>query len=110
MMMRNFEEALANVERGLKIDPGNHDLLMNLGQIGSETRQHNLELRALVGLYETGGIRKEMMPRLCELLFFQRRYDETILAVEETIPLMPRMKMKGKRQLKKNLLAFEGGQ
>ncbi|MBI9082064.1 MAG: DEAD/DEAH box helicase family protein [Desulfobacterales bacterium] len=97
---QQFDQALVCLKKALLISPKNIDLLRQLGYVGQQLKQKDVELDALHRLYELGALEGTNLPAYCDMLCHTERYEEAVAAAEEIVSRMPRMKMKNKREIK----------
>lgn len=101
-------KALANLERALKYEPKNEEMLEMLAQLGYQTNQPVVELKGLWGLYTHGWLPDNQMPALCQLLAQQGKYRPAIKVADEILTLLPAMEIRGKKKLRINLQRLKG--
>ena len=99
-----LKEALSYVEKAIKSDPKNKEILREMGQLGYRMNRNDVELKALLGLYDNGFIQNEQMPNLCSLLEKKERYEQALSIAEETLPLISKMKIRNKRIIRANIV------
>ncbi|MBU4014102.1 MAG: hypothetical protein KJ550_11635, partial [Proteobacteria bacterium] len=92
-----LEKAIAYLEKALKSDPHNKDMLNEIAYLGNRTAKPDVELKGLLGLHNNGCIKIEHMPALCELLKRTSKYEQSLSIAEETLQLIPKMKIRNKR-------------
>ena len=92
-----LEKAIAYLEKALKIDPHNKDMLNEIAYLGNRTAKPDIELKGLLGLHNNGCIKIEHMPALCELLKRTSKYEQSLSIAEEALQLIPKMKIRNKR-------------
>ena len=100
----NLDKALYYLERALRLDPKNEELLTELGRLGHELERPDVELKALLSLYNNGWLAAEMMPALCQLLRMDGKYKQALSVIQETLTLVPEMKVRNKKSLKASLV------
>ena len=99
----NLDKALNYLERAVRLDPKNEEFLTELGRLGYEMKRPDVELKALFSLYNNGLIGAEMMPTLCQLLRMDKKYEQALEVIQETLLLIPKMKVRNKKSLKDSL-------
>lgn len=98
-----YEDALALLNKALKLDPDNTDMLTMLAGLGYDMDRPDLALKGFWALYEQGRLPDQYREELCFLLEEQnRRYDAVSLA-EETLDILPGLALKGKRVISRDL-------
>ncbi len=96
----DFYGALANLNKLLRHEPDNEAALIEMGLIGKLLNRHDLELKALLKLYDTGRLTEKMRPVLCTHLMQQNRLQEAQQVAEEGLSRLQRSRLPGKRDLK----------
>jgi hypothetical protein len=76
------------------------EILEELGYLGYRMKRPDVELKALLELYNSGQLRDENMPALCSLLAGQGRYEQAKEVADKTLVLLPAIKHKNKRSLR----------
>jgi len=103
----NFEEALFYTEKALRLDPKNKGMLHEMGRLGYRMNRIDVELKALLALYDNGFIKNEQMPGLCRLLQKERKYEQALSIAEETLPLITKMKLRNKKTIRAEILQIQ---
>jgi len=107
----NLDKALLYLTKAVRLDPRNKDLLSEMGRLGSEMNRPDIELKALLGLYDHGLIRPDQQYVLCHILERSGKYEQALSIIEETLPLISRIHGQNKtlratlRQAQQNCLA-----
>ena len=102
-----LDEALLYVKKALRLDPKNKDILHEMGYLGYRMQRADVELKALLGLYDNGLMENEQMPLLCELLGKEGRYEQALSIAEETLPLISKMKLRNKRMIRSGIVQIQ---
>ncbi len=102
-----LEEALFCVEKALQSDPKNKDILHEMMYLGYRMNRTDVEIKALLGLYDNGFIKDEQMPILCDLLGKEGRYEQALRVAEETLPLISKMKIRNKRTIRADIVQIQ---
>jgi SNF2 family DNA or RNA helicase len=101
-----LEDALFFVEKALRLDSKNNEYLETLGYLGQQLNRADVEMKALLGVYANGVIRPDQMFTLCKLLAVTGRYEQALDVIDETLPLVTKIKG-GNKKLQKELLLKE---
>jgi SNF2 family DNA or RNA helicase len=101
-----IEDALFFVEKALRLDSKNNEYLETLGYLGQQLNRVDVEMKALLGVYANGVIRPDQMFTLCKLLSVTGRYEQALGVIDETLPLVTKIKG-GNKKLQKELLLKE---
>lgn len=101
----NLEKALNFMERALRLDPNNEEFLKSYGELGQQMGRSDVELKALLTLHALDLMPIEMMPPLCQMLRKNKRYEQAIELINETLPLIPKMKSGNKRKIRSSLIS-----
>ncbi|MEA3358396.1 MAG: SNF2-related protein [Thermodesulfobacteriota bacterium] len=101
-----LEDALFFVEKALRLDSKNNEYLETLGYLGQQLNRADVEMKALLGVYANGVIRPDQMFTLCKLLSVTGRYEQALGIIEETLPLVTKIKG-GNKKIQKELLLKE---
>jgi SNF2 family DNA or RNA helicase len=99
-----FEEALSYAEKALRLDPKNKEIIHEMGYLGYRLNRTDVELKALLALYDNGFIKNEQMPDLCRLLQKERKYEHAFRIAEETLPLISKMKIRNKKTIRAEIV------
>ena len=99
-----MDKAFFNMGKALRLDPKNEEYLLEMGHLGNQMRRPEIELKALLGLYNNGLIKPDQMPLLCQLLVEDGRYGQALNVIEETLKLIPKMKSRNKKALRASLI------
>ncbi|MDL1981089.1 MAG: SNF2-related protein [Deltaproteobacteria bacterium] len=102
-----FEEALSYAEKALRLDPKNKEMLHEMGYLGYRMNRTDVELKALLALYDNGFIKNEQMPGLCILLEKEGKYEHALSIAEETLPLISKMKIRNKKTTRADILQIQ---
>jgi SNF2 family DNA or RNA helicase len=102
-----FEEALSYAEKALRLDPKNKEMLHEMGYLGYRMNRTDVELKALLALYDNGFIKNEQMPGLCILLEKEGKYEHALSIAEETLPLISKMKIRNKKTIRAEILQIQ---
>jgi len=102
-----FEEALSYAEKALRLDPKNKEMLHEMGCLGYRINRTDVELKALLALYDNGFIKNEQMPGLCILLEKEGKYEHALSIAEETLPLISKMKIRNKKTTRADILQIQ---
>jgi SNF2 family DNA or RNA helicase len=102
-----LEEALLYVEKALRLDPRNKEILDEMGYLGYHMNRTDVEIKALLGLYDSGFIENEQMPALCSLLQREGRYEQALSVAEEALPLVSKMKIRNKKTIKSGIVQIQ---
>ncbi len=103
----DFEKALSALEKALRSDPKNKDILEEMGYLGHQMNRTDVELNGLLGLYNNGLIRDDLMPALCNLLEKEGRYEQALIVAEEILSILPKMKIRNKRNIRSSLVQIQ---
>ncbi|MFH1122469.1 MAG: SNF2-related protein [Pseudomonadota bacterium] len=97
------EKALRSLERAVRLDSGNEKYLHELGHLANLMGRKDLELLALLGLYEIQALDTQMIVPLCHLLINERSYERALQVLDESLPLFSRDGIRGKKTLLKSV-------
>ncbi|MBA7628933.1 RNA polymerase-associated protein RapA [subsurface metagenome] len=100
----NLDKALGHMEKAVLLDPKNEEFLTEMACLGYDMKRADVELKALLALYNNGLIKPDQMPILCQLLVKNGKYEQTLSLIEETLPLIPKIKGPNRKTLKKHLI------
>ncbi|MBW1679013.1 MAG: DEAD/DEAH box helicase [Deltaproteobacteria bacterium] len=89
---RNFDKTLLYLTKAVNLDPKNKDFLTEMGCLGQEMNRPDIELKALLGLYNHGLIKPDQQYVLCHLLEGSGKYEQALSVIQETLPLISRMR------------------
>jgi len=67
-------KALFYLEKVLGLDPKNEECLQEMGHLGYLMKRSDIELNALLGIYNHGLIKPDQIPLLCQLLEENGKY------------------------------------
>lgn len=102
-----FEEALSYAQKALRLDPKNKEMLHEMGLLGYRMNRTDVELKALLALYDNGFIENEQMPGLCRLLQKEGKYEQALSIAEETLPLISKMTIRNKKTIRAEILRIQ---
>ena len=100
---REYAKALTNIKRALRLDPENEEMIRFMGNIGNRMKRTDIELQALQNLYELGLLDIQNREVFCRFLQFHDRYEEAMDVAEETLAMLPEMKIPQKQRLASSL-------
>ena len=103
----NLDKALGHMEKAVLLDPKNEEFLTEMARLGYEMKRADVELKALLALYNNGLIKPDKMPILCQLLEENGKYKQSLSLIEETLPLIPKIKSANRKILKKHLIQIQ---
>lgn len=99
-----LDKALFYLEKVLRLDPKNEECLQEMGRLGYLMKRSDIELNALLGLYNHGLIKPDQMPFLCHLLEENGKYKQALCVIQETLKSISKIKARGKKALKESLI------
>jgi SNF2 family DNA or RNA helicase len=99
----NREKALDLMLKAVQRHAKNEEYLFDLGQLANELGRHDIELKALLGLYEIGALDLQGCIALCLLLTDMHRYREALDHINECLPVIQRRRIKNKKTTLKTL-------
>ncbi len=105
----DFDESLTNIKAALQYTPNNEKMLKLQVSLGNKLHRTDIELKGMFEIYKLGRLPDEMLLDLGRLLYKHGRYKEAIRIVDTALPLIPKMKIKGKNKtvvLLKNLRSW----
>ena len=102
-----LEEAVFYIEKALRLDPENKEMLHEMGYLGYHMGRTDVELKALLRLHDNGFIKNEQMPGLCSLLEKEGRYEHALSIAEEILPLISKMKIRNKRTIRAEIVQIQ---
>ena len=97
-------KALFYLEKVLRLDPKNEECLQEMGYLGYLMKRSDIELNALLGLYNHGLIKPDQIPLLCQLLEENGRYKQALCVIQGTLKSISKIKASGKKALKEFLI------
>jgi len=84
-----LDKALFYLEKVLRLDPKNEECLQGMGHLGYLMKRPDIELNALLGLYNHGLMKPGQIPFLCQLLEKNGRYRQALSVIQETLKIFP---------------------
>jgi len=99
-----LKKALLYLEKVLRLDPKNEECLQEMGYLGYLMKRPDIELNALLGLYNHGLIKPDQIPLLCQLLEKNGKYRQALRVIEGTLKSISKIKASGKKALKESLI------
>jgi len=99
-----LDKALFYLEKVLRLDPKNEECLQEMGYLGYLMERSDIELNALLGLYNHGLIKPGQIPLLCRLLAENGRYKQALCVIQGTLKSISKIKASGKKALKEFLI------
>jgi len=103
----NLDKALRYLEKAVRLAPKDEEYLTELSLLGFEMKRTDVALKALLALYNMGELAPEQMPTLCRLLRQNGQYEEALIVIQKTMPLIPKMKTPNRKSLKATLIQEE---
>ncbi|MBW2116514.1 MAG: DEAD/DEAH box helicase family protein [Deltaproteobacteria bacterium] len=86
----NLDKALLHLEKATRLDPKNEEFLNEMGRLGSEMDRPDVELKALLSLYDIRRITPDQMYFLCRLLKKAGKHKKAFTIIQEILPLFSR--------------------
>ncbi len=102
----NLDYAVQAIKKAAKILPDEEKIFQLMGEIGSGSKNLDLEFYALSRLEKMGELDDEMRIRIISLLYSAQKYDECIKKADNLLENFTRVKIKNKRKVKKTLEAM----
>ncbi|MCL6087738.1 MAG: SNF2-related protein [Actinobacteria bacterium] len=99
-----LNEALFYLEKVLHLDPKNEECLQLMGYLGYLMKRSDIELNALLGLYNNRFIKPDQILPLCQLLEENGKYKQALCVIQETLKNFTKIKVRGKKTLKESLI------
>ena len=97
-------KALFYLEKVLRLDPKNEECLQEMGSLGYLMKRSDIELNALLGLYNHGLIKPRQLPFLCQLLEEDGKYKQALCVIQKTLKSFSKIKARGKKALRESLI------
>lgn len=101
------EKALFHLEKALRLDQNNKDILEEMVNLGYEMERVDVELKGLLGLYNNGLMGADMVPGFCDFLAENGRHEQALSILEETLSLLPQIKITNKKKLRSALVEIQ---
>jgi len=98
------EKALFHLEKALRLDPKNEECLLEMGYIGQLMKRPDVEVSALLGLYNNDLIKPDQIPYLCRLLQESGRYEQVLVIIRQTLKGILKIKPDERNALKDYLI------
>lgn len=95
----NMGKALRLMEKAAGDNPRNPIYLNELGRLASASSRKDIELRALMRLYEIKALEAEGTLPLCSLLASSHRYAQALRIIEDTLRFLPLKRVKNRKAL-----------
>ena len=92
---RQFGKALFYLEKVLHLDPKNEGYLMEMGHLGYLMKRQDIEINALLGLYNYGLIKPNQLQPLCQMLEENGKYKQALSIIQKTLKNFSKIKAKG---------------
>ena len=99
-----LDKALPLLQKVVRLNPRNEQYLMELGRLGHEMGRPDVEIKALHELYHNGLMMPGQTPLFCDLLARSGEYEKALGIIEETLPIIPKIRVRGKKAIKDTLL------
>jgi len=101
---KQFDKAHFYLEKAVRLDPKNEGYLQELGHLGYLMRNSNIELNALLGLYNHGFIKPDQIQYLCQLLAENGKYKQALSIIQKTLKNFSKIQGRGKKALREYLI------
>ncbi len=98
------EKALFYIEKALRLDPKNEECLQEMGYIGHLLKRPDVEISALLGLFNHGIIKLDQVPYLCRLLEESGKYEQVLVIIRQTLKGFSKTGSKNKESIKDYLV------
>ncbi|MBN2034298.1 MAG: DEAD/DEAH box helicase family protein [Deltaproteobacteria bacterium] len=100
----NLQKALRQMEKAVESRPKNEDYLIELCRLARILRRQDIEIRALLRLYETGKLRAEGIAELSRFMVDARHYNKALELIEAAFRLLPKLSERKRIKISKALL------
>ncbi len=102
-----LDKALSCLEKASRLDPKNEECFEEMGRLAYEMNRPDIELRALLGLYNNNRINFDQIGLLCNLLKNEGRYQQALEIIEETLPRLAKTRVRKKKSRLDSLLVCQ---
>ncbi len=99
-----YEKALLKLNKAIRLDPVNKEMLETMAYLGSQIVRPDIELKGLSGLYDNGLLSNDRLPDLCHLLARKGKNQQAIATAKETLSILPKIKISNKRNIRSFLI------
>jgi SNF2 family DNA or RNA helicase len=96
----NYEKALINLKKALKLDPGNQVFLEEMAHLGYQMGSIEVQLSGLSGLYERGKMEDVYLPAFLDLLARTGKYQQALDVAEILLARLAGMKIANKGKIR----------
>jgi SNF2 family DNA or RNA helicase len=97
----NLQKALRHMEKAVQNHPRSEDCLLELARLAYNADRHDIELKALLRLYDMGGLDVQRVFNLIGLLVSERQFPRALELINATLRRLPQMsERKSKKTLK----------
>ncbi|MBM3707131.1 MAG: ATP-dependent helicase [Actinobacteria bacterium] len=101
---RQFGKSLSYLEKVLHLDPKNEEYLQEMGHLGYLMKRQDIEINALLGLYNYDLIKPNQLQPLCQMLEENGKYKQALSIIQKTLKNFSKIKMRGKKTLREFLI------
>jgi len=96
----NYEKALANLKKALRLDPDNKIFLEEMVHLGHDMSNSEVELLGLSRLYAIGQMEDEYLPPFLDLLTRNGQYLQALEVAGILLPRLSQIKIANKRRIR----------
>lgn len=99
-----LDKALFYLKKALRLDPKNEECLEEMGYLGNLMKRPDIELDALLSLYNHGLIKSDQIRYLCQLLEKSGKYKQALSVIQGTLKNISKIKASSRKYLKEFLI------
>jgi len=99
-----LDSALFHLKKALRLDPKNKESLGEMSYIGNLMKRPDIEIDALLGLYNHGLIKSDQILYLCQLLQKSGKYRQALPILQDTLKNISKIKASNKEFMKEYLI------
>ncbi len=103
----NYEKALVNLKKALKLDTDNKLYLVEMVHLGYDMASGEVQLSGLSRLYDSGQMDEEYLPSFLDLLARNRQYQQALDVSEILLPRLAGMKIANKRKIRTGAIRIQ---
>lgn len=103
----NFEKALVNLKKALKMDPANKMYLEEMVHLGYDMASSEIQLAGLLRLHESGQMDNEYLPAFLDLLARNGKYQQALEVSEILLLRLAGMKIANKRKIRTTTIQIQ---
>ncbi|MDP2646432.1 MAG: SNF2-related protein, partial [Desulfobacterales bacterium] len=103
----NYEKALVNLKKALRLDPDNKPFLEELVHLGHDMVSSEVQLSGLSRLYDSGQMEDVYLPLFIDLLAKKGQYQQVLEVAEILLARLAEMKIANKRKIRTNTIQLQ---